>query len=455
MSDLKDAKDLTQGPIGRTLFFFALPILAGNCAQSLNGSINAMWIGRYLGEAALTAASNANTVLFFLTSFVIGTAMAATILLGHAVGRQNKAELHHIMGTGLTIFAAIATLICSIGFFLTPSLLDLMQTPPSARLFAIDYLRLIFLGVPALFVFLFLTSALRGVGDARTPLYFSLLAIVLDVLLNPLFIFGLKPIHAMGIAGSAVAMLLSQTCALLSLLYYLHDKQHLLWLGRSQWSYLRIQWPIARAILLKGLPMGGQLTLLSLSIIAILTMVNPYGTPTAAAYGAATQLWGYIQMPAIAVAAACSAMAAQNIGSQRWDRVDAITRYGVLWNVVMTGTAIGAILAFERSLFQLFIPPHTAAMLIGLHLNHIVIGSFLFFGIVLVVSSVIRASGHVIVPLVILAISLWGIRIPMARLLTPIYGADGIWWSFPFSSVTSTVLSLSYYKWGKWRQQEF
>src|SRR5436190_21586700 len=142
--------DLTQGAIGTTLLAFALPTLASSILQSLNGTVNAIWVGRFLGEGALAATSNANMVMFLLTSFVFGFGMASTILIGRAWGRKDVDGARRIFGTAGGSFLLITILIAIAGYFLSPAILHLLGTPGPAEPLALAYLRVIFLAMPAL-----------------------------------------------------------------------------------------------------------------------------------------------------------------------------------------------------------------------------------------------------------------------------------------------------------------
>ncbi|KAB7770850.1 MATE family efflux transporter [Xanthomonas maliensis] len=443
---------LTDGPIGRQLLLFALPILGGNIAQSLNGSVNAIWIGRYLGETALTAAANANSIMFFLIGSVFGIGMAATILIGQAMGRGDIAQARRVMGTSASFFIGISVLIAASGWWLARHLLAAMGTPAASLPLAEAYMRVIFLAMPLLYAFAFLSAALRGTGDARTPFRFLLLSVVLDIGLNPVLLFGLGPFPRLGIAGAAWATLIAQGVALAGLLLYLRHKRHLLWLGREDARLFRLDLSILRALIVKGVPMGLQMVLISLAMIAMLSLVNGFGTDTTAAYGAAMQLWTYVQMPAMAIGAACSSMAAQNVGAGLWDRVAATARTGIAANFLMTGLLIAPLILFDRWTLALFLPVDSPTLAIARHLNHIAVWSFLLFGVSFVISGVVRATGAVTPPLLILAFALWGVRVPLANLLLPHLGADAVWWSFPISSSCSMLLSLAYYRWGGWRK---
>jgi len=444
-------RDLTTGPIGSSLLLFALPILAGNIAQSLNGSVNAVWIGRYLGEAALTAAANANNIMFFLIGSVFGIGMASTILIGQAVGARDVAQARRVMGSSASFFIGLSVLIAASGWWLSRHLLAWMDTPEASLPLAEAYLKVIFLAMPALYAFAFLSAALRGVGDSRTPFRFLLGAVALDIVLNPLLIFGPGPLPRLGIAGSAWATLLSQGLALLALLLHLRRKRHVLWLGRRDARLLVPDWRIVLALVVKGVPMGLQMVLISLAMIAMMSLVNGHGTATSAAYGAALQLWTYVQMPAMAIGAACSTMAAQNVGAGRWDRVERTAWTGVGCNFLLTGALVAPLVLLDRWTLALFLPQASNSLEIARHLNHVAVWSFLFFGVTLVLSGVVRATGAVVPPLLILGASLWGVRVPFANLLQPSLGVDAIWWSFPASSVVAATLSLAYYRWGGWR----
>lgn len=447
-------RDLTQGPIASTLLVFALPILAGNVLQSLNGSVNAIWVGGHLGEAALTATANANNVMFALIGAVFGISMATNILIAQSMGSHNIGQAKRVLGTSATFFGVVSLLIALLGWPLSRHLMQWMSTPEAALLLAESYLQVIFLAIPLLFMFSFVTAALRGAGDTKTPFWFLLIVVVLDMALNPLLIFGWGPVPRMGIQGSAVATLIANGVSFFALLGWLRFRRHPLWIGRRQLGLFKPDLTIVRTLVVKGLPMGVQIVMISLAMIAMISMVNEHGVQTASAYSAALQLWTYVQMPAMAIGAACSSMAAQNVGAGLWKRVDATARAGMLTNILLTGGLIALIVLLDRYVLGWFLPTGSPSLEVARHLNHIAIGSFLFFGVTFVLSGVVRATGAVLAPMLILGIAMWGIRVPAARFLQPVLGVDALWWSFPISSAASVVMILAYYRWGNWRKAE-
>ena len=445
-------RSLVHGSIPRVLFKFSLPILFANILQSLNGSINSIWVGPGLGEAALTATANANTVMFLLIGAAFGVALAATILIGQQIGANNLAETKRVVGTSATFFAAISVAMALAGLLLSRPLLRAMGTPPGSLELAVAYMRVIFLALPFLYLYAFVMAVLRGAGDSKTPFYFMLLSVAIDVALNPVFIFGLGPVPRLGIAGSALATFIAQAVSLSALLRHLYRRRHMLVLHRDELRYLRIDWQLAGVLVKKGVPMSAQLLVVSLSAVFMITLVNRFGVDTAAAFGAALQIWNYIQMPAFAVGMGISAMSAQNVGAGKWERVTRIAGVGVLYSVLLTGTVVALIELLDTQVFGLFLPHGSPALAIASHMNRIVTGSFIFFGISVALFGVVRATGAVIAPLVVLTVSLLGVRFPLAWLFLERYGADAVWWSFPVSSVLSALLAFLYYRFGGWRR---
>jgi putative MATE family efflux protein len=446
----RGGSNLIEGPVGPTLLRFSLPILASNALQSLNGSINTFWIGTLIGPAALSASANSTSVLFFLISVGMGFLMAASILIAQAVGAGDITLAKRVIGAGIVFVVALSVVMAVVGYIFASHVLRLMGAPPETLPLASAYLRVIFLALPGLFLFTFAMMALRGAGDSKTPFVFMAIAAVLDVTFNPLFIRGLGPIPAMGIAGAAWSTLISQWIGLLALVYLLYRRRHFIRLRRDEMRYLRIDPTILKSFVLKGGPMGLHMIVLTSSLIALVTLVNRFGYLTVAAYGACFQLWNYIQMPAFAVGQAVSAMAAQNIGAGRWPRVRRIAMAGIVYTVLLTAGVVGVLTLTNRWVLGLFLGGDLEAIAIAQHIDYIVSWSFILFGVNFVLSSVVRAAGAVIPPLIMLFFAMWVVRLPVALALMPSLGADAVWWGIPLGSTVSVVLTIAYYRWGGW-----
>lgn len=448
----KERPNLTEGPITRTLLLFSLPVLGGNVLQSLNGSVNQFWVSHSLGVSAITAIGNANIIMMLLLGSIFGVSMAANILIAQAVGAGTPALAKKVMGTSVGFFLALALTLTVLGVLLTPPILHLMGTPLEARAEAVIYLRIVFLSMPFLCLFAFLQMALRGAGDSRTPFYFLLLAIVLDIVLNPLLIRGIGPFPRMEIAGSAMSTFIGQGVSLALMIAWLYRQGSILALRPSEARLLIPDPQILRTLCIRGLPMGAQMLIMSGSAVVMISMVNAYGAVTAAAYTAASQVWTYVQMPAMALSAAVSSMAAQNVGAKRWDRVGQIAKSGVAGGLAITGVIAMVIYLLGDLTLRIFLPSGSEALPEAHHINDMALWSWVILSVTFVLSGVVRATGAVVAPMLILVVALWLIRVPFAMALQPILGPDAIWWSFPLGTSASAILTALYYRFGGWRK---
>jgi putative MATE family efflux protein len=445
-------RDLTTGNISRTLLLFALPTLGSNILQSLNGSINAVWVGRFLGEDALAATSNANIIMFLLFGIVFGFGMAATVMVGQAMGRGDVDSARRAFGSAIGLVAIGAVLVAVLGWIFAPDILRLLATPASAMPLALAYMRVIFLAAPAGMLMTLGMMGLRGVGDAMTPLWFMILNVVLDAGLNPVFILGLGGAPRMGIAGSAMATVIANYATVIGLIAIVYLRDLPIRLRGRELGYLIPARALMRTIVAKGLPMGAQMFVLSFAGLTMVGLVNRLGVQTAAAYGVSQQLWTYIQMPAMAVGAAVSAMAAQNIGAGAWERVGGITRAGIVYTLLLTGTMVVAVLVFDRPVMALFLGSDSPALPIARHIQLISSWNFMLFGLTMVLFATVRANGAVWAPLAILGFALYPVRIGFALVLQPVIGADALWWSFPVGSMVALALAGIYYRSGRWKK---
>ncbi|PAL25634.1 MATE family efflux transporter [Sphingopyxis sp. GW247-27LB] len=444
--------DLTNGPITRTLILFALPTLASNILQTLSSSVNSIWVGQFLGESALAATANANIIMFLMFASFFGFGMAATVLIGQSIGRGDIDAARRASGGAIGLALIFSVVIAITGWFASDAILRALETPAEAFALAHDYLRVTFIAVPASMLMVTLMMASRGAGDAVTPLRFMIFSVALDIVLNPVLILGLGPFPRLGIAGSALATASAGTISLAAMLVWFYAKDHVLRLRGRELSYLIPDIEELRFIIGRGLPMGAQMLVISGAGLVIVGLVNREGLVTAAAYGATLQLWNYVQMPALAVGAAVSAMAAQNIGAHRWDRVTSITGSGIAINLLMTGVLIALLLAFDRAALSLFLGSGSEAIEVARHIQLIATWTFLPFGTTIVIIGTLRANGSVVPPLIILALSMFPIRLGIYWLGYPALGGDAIWWSFPLSSLASLAMAWIVYKRGNWRR---
>ncbi len=445
--------DLTEGPIFRTLLLFAVPTLLSNSLQSLNGTINAIWVGRLIGEEALAATANANIIMFLLSSAAFGFGMAGTVKIGQRYGADDLDGARRTMGTAMGFCFVLTVLIAATGWAITPWLLRILSTPGDVYQLALDYLRMIFLSMPVVMVSIILTMGLRGTGDSRTPLIFMVVTVALHTVLNPLLIMGYGPFPEFGIAGSALSMAVSSAVSLIGMVVYVYVKDLPLRLRGAELDYLKPRNDELGFILAKGFPMGAQMAVMSAAGLIIVSLVNQEGMLTTAAYGAAMQVFTYIQMPAMAIGGAISAMAAQFIGARQWDRLNELSRAGLVTNALMTGALTVVVLLFDRPILELFMGADSPAVPMAQHIQLIVAWNFVFFGMTMVLNGTMRAGGVVWVPLFILAFTLYPVRLGFYYIAYPALAADAIWLSFPVAAFSSLALTAWVYYASQWREK--
>lgn len=444
--------DLTQGPILKTLMVFSIPMLISNVLQTLNGSVNAIWVGRLLGEAALAATANANVIMFLLFALVFGFGMATTVRVGQQFGARDLGGARKTFGSGLG-FCLVLSGLCGIGgWFGADALLHALGTPDASRIEALAYLRVIFVTIPLGSMSMMVSMGMRGAGDAKTPLYAMILTVALDVVLNPLLIVGFGPVPRLGIAGSAIATAFANFAGLVYQIWMIYRRDLPMRLRGPELGYLVPRGTELGYVILKGLPMGAQMLLVSSAGLIMVSLVNREGLDAAAAYGASLQLWNYLQMPAFAIGSAVSAMVAQSLGAGDHQRVGKVTEIGLVTNLALSALVAAAIVLLDRPLLALFLGGDSPAMPIAQHIQLICTASFVIVSITMILTGTMRAYGAVVAPLVIMFLGLYPGRLGFYYLAYPIIGGDAVWWSYPVGSVLTVALTIAYYRWGRWRE---
>lgn len=443
---------LTEGPILRTLILFSIPTMASNILQTLGSTINTIWVGQLLGESALAATVNANLVMFVVFSTVFGFGMAATVRVGHHIGAGQLDGARRVFGAGTSFCTIFATVGAVLGWIFAEPLLWLLATPESIRAEAMDYLRVVFFGIPLSTISMMLGMGLRGAGDAKTPFYSVIVVTVLTIVLNPLLILGIGPFPELGIAGSALANVLANVGGLLLIVVWMYWRDLPLRLKGRELSYLNPISPDLGYVLAKGVPMGAQTLLNSAAGLIMLGYVNREGMLTTAAYGAVMQVWSYVQMPAFAVSMGVSAMVAQSIGAGLHGRTEKVTMAGVGATLVITVVLSMLLLAFDTPLLSLFLGQGSEALPIANRIQWIAIWSWVLNGVMMTVMGTLRSYGVVMAPLAVMFISLYPGRIGFYELTYGTLGADALWLSFVFGAAIALALTVLLYLRGSWRK---
>jgi putative MATE family efflux protein len=437
----------------KTFLLFLGPMLLGNIMQSLSGTLNNVYVGQMLGVGALAAVSSFFPVMFFFIAFTIGLGAGASVLIGQAWGARDIGKVKAVAGTTLTVGLVLGLVVAVLGGAFTAPMLRALGTPPDILDDAITYARIMLIAMPGLFVFLLSTAMLRGVSDTVTPLYTLAISTVVGLLLTPALILGWAGLPKLGVASGAIASVVSLVIATGWLGFRLNARNSPLAPDAAFARAMRIDPRILKVVLKIGVPTGIQMIVISVAEVALLAMVNSYGSDATAAYGTVNQVVSYVQFPAISIAITASVLGAQAIGAGRSDKLGAIARTGLLMNLVLTGALVLLGYLFARNLAGFFITSGPVIEL-ALTLLHIVLGGIIVFGMASVLSGIMRSSGSVLVPTAISIACIVLVEVPVAWFLSQRIGINGIWIAYPVTFVAMLALQAAYYRL-VWRRKAF
>ena len=429
----------------RVYLAFLVPMIISNILQALSGTVNNIYLGQMLGVGAMASVSAFFPVLFFLIAFMIGLGAGAAVLIGQAWGANEPERVKAVAGTTLTIGLCAGLLVAIFGGTFTEPMLRALGTPADILPGATAYARIMLLAAPGIFLFLLVTSMLRGVGDTKTPLKTLLISTAVGLLVTPALILGWGGLPQMGVVSGAYAAVVSYLIALGWTAWYLRRRHHVLAPDASFLKHLRFDRTIAAKVLRIGLPTAVSMITISLSEIAVLFLVNRHGSQATAAYGAVNQIVSYVQFPAISIAITASILGAQAIGAGRSQSLGKIARTGIVMNLLLTGALVLLGYLFSRHILGLFITD-AAVVELAQTLLHIMLWSSVIMGMSMVLSGLMRASGTVLVPTLITVLSIGLVQVPVAWVLNNRYGINGIWAAYPVAFLAMLALQATYYQ---------
>ncbi len=414
--------------------------------------MNSIYIGQLLGVESLAAVSTFFPIMILLISFIVGLASGSTVLIGQAFGAKNIEKVRQVTGTTLTASFILGLVVAVIGIFFTEPLMRLLGAPENVLQQSVSYGRIVLIGMPGFFIFLIVTSVLRGVGDTVTPLISLVLSLIVGLIVTPALILGWGGLPKIGVDAAAVAFIAGFMVVLVFLFFFLRFRKSPMVPNAALARDLRINLPLLGMILKLGIPAGVQMIVSSLAAIVVVGVVNRFGSNATAAYGAVNQVLSYIQFPAMSIAIATSIFGAQAIGAGQTDQLRRIVRTALAMNFFITGGLIIVAYVFSQHLVALFITSPDV-MEITETLLHIVLWSTLMFGFASVLSGMMRASGDVLIPMLLALGTLLIVELPLALYLSSTsLGLSGIWWAYATSFSTMLVLQASYY-WFFWKNK--
>ena len=441
-------KDMSHGSEAKLILFFTVPMFVGNVFQQLYNMVDAVVVGRYIGRSALAAVGTSFPVMFLLISFVMGLTMGVSVLISQLFGAQEMEKLKRAVSTTLIFLTACAVVLTFVGLFAGRWLLTLLATPPEVLDMAAAYLNIIFAGIIFTFAYNAFSGILRGLGDSKTPLYFLIIASLLNVVLDILFVTTFK----MGVSGAAYATVISQAVASILCAIYVYKRIEILRLKRKDWVFDR---DLFKKAVKLGIPASFQQTILSIGFMAVQSLVNRFGDITMAAYTAASRVDSIAMMPIMNFGLAISTFTGQNMGANRLDRVHRgyITTLGMTAIACILATIV--IIPFGPYLIGIFVDKgETAVIAQGTEYITVVSYFYILMGLMFVTNGLLRGAGDMIPSLFSTALAL-GIRVAAAWWLCriPSIGYRGIWFSIPIGWFFGLGIALIRYYSGSWKKK--
>ena len=442
LGDPSSNRDLYRG-----LVTLAVPIMLNNLLQMLYNLVDAWFLGR-LGAAAVSAPTISFTLIFFLVIFGIAFSMAGTTLIAQSKGKGDMERANFYAGQVTTLLVAMSLVISAVGLLATPTLLRVMQVPAEAYEYTRQYMTIIFAAMPFMFVSFLLRAVLQGIGDSMTPLIVQVITIGLNVVLDPILIFGWGPFPAMEVAGAAYATVFARLVAAAVSAWILISGRKGIKLTLAN---MKPDWPAIRRITNIGLPSAIGQAVPAFGFTVLQGIVNTLGTPVVAAFGIGNRIVSLFNMPAIGFSQATTSIVGQRLGASRKDQAITAVKQSVITVAAFITVGMTFTFFFGASFVRFFVDdPEVIAH--GRDLFRILSPSVMIFAVFMVTNGAFQGGGDTKPVMVLNVARLWGVRVPLAYVLVVVagWGPIGIWWSMFASNLLIAIVGFFWLSRGHW-----
>ena len=441
----------TEGRIISSLLSLAGPIIAANILQSAYQLIDTFWLGR-LGADAVAAVSLSFPLLFLVLSLGAGLTLAGTVMVARYKGADNQLMIDFSSSQSVFLIFLTAILLAILSYFAAEPLMKVIGAGPDIIKNAITYFKVSSIGFVFLFLFFLFQSLMRGIGNVMLPVYIVLSTVVLNAVLDPLFIYGYGPIPGFGVAGAAVSSVITQAVASSIGLYILFKGKHGIKISLASMNFdiehLKKTFNI-------GFPASIEQSTRALGMTMMMAIVTSFGSDIVAAYGIGARMLSFIVVPALGLGIATTSLVGQNIGALKIKRAEKVANLSA--KVAFFGfTGMGLLMfVIAEPLTAIFIPDDPQVIKDGALFIKIMSVSFGFLGLQQVMNGTFNGAGFTKASMIISIMSLWVVRFPLAFILSYNLkmGPEGIWWSFPISNLIAGIVAFVYFKTGYWKKR--
>ncbi len=436
-------KDMTEGNPTKLLLSFALPMVLGNLFQQLYNLVDSMIVGKFVGADALAAVGATGSLNFLFFSVCLGMANGIGINISQCFGAGNHEDVKKSIANAAYIMVVTSLVMGTLGCVLARPILTLLHTPENILDMSVLYMQISCMGVLAVGIYNCVSSILRAVGDAKTPLYFLIVASILNIGLDLLFVKG----FAWSVAGAAVATIIAQAVSGIGCLLFSFAKNPYFKLERA---HLRVEWQIIWKCVRMGIPLAFQSSLIAISCVALQSVVNTFGSTVVAAFTATSRIEQLVQQPYNSLGMAMSTYSGQNIGAGKVDRVKLGYRKGCMIMIAFSLLMLPVIQFAGEPIMKLFVD-EAEVITLGASALKITSWFYVFLGAIYVTRGLLNGVGDAAFAFLNGVVEMIG-RICFAKPLTliPIVGVWGVWWATGLTWMLAGVVSVFRYKQGKW-----
>jgi putative MATE family efflux protein len=450
---MRKKKQFQQGSLARSLFTIAWPIIMANILQTAYQLIDTFWLGR-LGANAVAAVSISFPILFLVLSLGAGLTLAGTVIVSQYKGANDREMIDFTASQTVFIVFLISVLLAILGYVAASPLMNLVGAGPEILNDSVTYFQVSSFGFVFLFMFFVFQSLMRGIGNVLLPMYIVLGTVLLNLVLDPLFIFGYGSIEGYGVAGAAIASVITQGLSAAAGLYILfRGKQGI----KIKLSSMKLEFRWVKRMFELGIPASLEQSSRAAAMTVMVMLVTSYGSEVVAAYGIGARILSLVIVPSIGMGIATTTLVGQSIGAGQIKRAEKIGDLSA--KIAFFGlTGIGLLLfLFAESLTAFFVPNDPQVIKDGAKFIRIMSLSFGLLGVQQVLNGVFNGSRFTQASMLISIFSLWVVRFPLAFILSTktVLSFEGIWWAFPISNLIAALVAFSYYKTGYWKIRTF
>ena len=442
---------LTEGSIPRSIFHLAIPMIVANTFNVALELIDAVFVGR-LGSETLAAVAMAGVVMFLLATFGMGLGIGSISLISRAFGEKNFQKADRVAVHAIYLGVIVSLSLGTIGFFTSPCLLRFLGATGKILHTGTVYLKILFAGLITMY-FMFLGSAsFQGAGDTKTPMKISAFCALLNIILDPIMIFGFFHFPRMEAAGAALATVISRSIGGVIMLYILHRGNHVI---KANFRSVSVDWHIMKKILTIGFPGSIQMLLRSFSALVLVKIAALFGTVVLAVYGVGGRVFHFFLLPGFGFGGAAATLVGQNLGAKNPQRAERSSLLASFYYLLFLSASSVCIFVFSRQIAGFFNSEKAFIDMGAVFLRYVAVGS-LFLAPGIVFSRALQGAGETVQPMLATGISLYVIQIPLAYLLAKPFGLNenGIWIASVVGHIAGGIFMTILFFRGKWKHKK-